>query len=119
MIVVIEKEMKMESKKLRQRDSPVIAFNAAKSKLGKLPQLVKYVASNCVNTDFFVELELPDDFSDSNLRVLKCFSDLPREKRLEQFQRFALYCFMRFSTFGISEKPREDIESNGIIVKLR
>ena len=120
MRTVIQKEkQKMQERKSRQRHNPVIAFNAAKSKLGKLQQLVKYVASNCESTDFFVELELPHDFSDSNLRVLKCFGDLTREERLEQFQQFALYCFMRYSTFGISEKPREDVSSNGIIVRIR
>ena len=115
--MVIESENKMKS--LRVKHNPLIAFNESKSKLGKLPQLVKYVSKNCESTDFFVEIELPDSFSDSNLRVLKCYSDLTREERIEQFQEFALYCFMRYSTFGVSEKPRENSASNGIIVRMR
>ena len=117
--MVIESENKMKSRSLRVKHNPLIAFNESKSKLGKLPQLVKYVSKNCESTDFFVEIELPDSFSDSNLRVLKCYSDLTREERIEQFQEFALYCFMRYSTFGVSEKPRENISSNGIIVRMR
>ena len=117
--MVIESENKMKSRSLRVKHNPLIAFNESKSKLGKLPQLVKYVSKNCESTDFFVEIELPDSFSDSNLRVLKCYSELTREEKLEQFQQFALYCFMRYSGFEITEKPREDVESSGISVKMR
>ena len=109
----------MKERSTKVPHSPLIAFNASKSKLGKLQKLVRYVISNCESTDFFVEIDLPDSFNDSNLRVLKCYSDLSREERLEQFEKFLLYCFMRYSTFLVTEKPRESEFSNGIVVKMR
>ena len=39
--MVIESESKMKSRSLRVKHNPLIAFNESKSKLGKLPQLVK------------------------------------------------------------------------------
>ncbi len=103
----------------RIKHNPVSDFNKAVSKLGKLPQLSKYVAKNGNTTDFFVEVDIGDEFCDSQMRVLLGYSSLTREERIEHFQTLALHCFMRYNGFAITEKPREDIESKGIVVRMR
>ena len=30
-----------------------------------------------------------------------------------------LHCFMRYNGFAVTEKPRDDIESKGIVVRMR
>ena len=110
---------KMLTRHAHTKHNPVLDFNAAKgSKLGKLPQLVKYVSKFGADKDFVVSVDIGDDFSETQMRVFGCYNELTREEKLEQFQQFALYCFMRYSGFEITEKPREDVESNGISVKM-
>lgn len=110
---------KMLTRQAHTRHNPVVDFNAAKGgKLGKLPQLVKYVSKFGTENDFVLSVDIGDDFTETQMRVFLCYSELTREEKMEQFQRFALYCFMRYSGFEIVEKPREDIESNGISVKM-
>ena len=112
---------KMLTRQAHTKHNPVVDFNAAREggKIGKLPQLVKYVAKNGTEKDFVLSVDIGDDFTETQMRVFLCYSELTREEKLEQFQQFALYCFMRYSGFEIAEKPREDVESNGISVKMR
>ena len=115
-----KKTKMMKTRQAITRHNPVVDFNAATgSKLGKLPQLVKYVSKNGAEKDFVLEVDIGDDFTESQMRVFLCYSELSREEKMEQFQQFALYCFMRYAGFGIAEKPREAIESSGISVKMR
>ena len=110
---------KMLTRQAHIKHNPVLDFNAAKGgKLGKLPQLVKYVSKFGADKDFVVSVDIGDDFTETQMRVFWCYNELTREEKLEQFQQFALYCFMRYSGFEITEKPREDVESNGISVKM-
>jgi hypothetical protein len=110
---------KMLTRQAHTKHNPVVDFNAAKGgKLGKLPQLVKYVSKFGADKDFVVSVDIGDDFTETQMRVFWCYSDLTRDEKLENFQRFALYCFMRYSGFEITERPREDVESNGISVKM-
>ena len=111
---------KMLTRQAHTKHNPVVDFNAAAEggKLGKLPQLVKYVSKFGADKDFVLSVDIGDDFTETQMRVFLCYSELTREEKIEQFQRFALYCFMRYSGFEIVEKPREDIESNGISVKM-
>ena len=111
---------KMLTRQAHTKHNPVVDFNAAREggKIGKLPQLVKYVAKNGTEKDFVVSVEIGDDFTETQMRVFLCYSELTREEKMEQFQRFALYCFMRYSGFEITEQPREAVESNGISVKM-
>ena len=110
---------KMLTRQAHMKHNPVLDFNAAKGgKLGKLPQLVKYVSKFGADKDFVVSVDIGDDFSDTQMRVFWCYNELTREEKLEQFQQFALYCFMRYSGFEITEKSREGVESNGISVKM-
>ena len=110
---------KMLTRQANTRHNPVVDFNAAKGgKLGKLPQLVKYVSKFGADKDFVVSIDIGDDFTETQMRVFLCYSELTREEKIEQFKQFALYCFMRYSGFEITEKPREDVESNGISVKM-
>ena len=110
---------KMLTRQAHIKHNPVLDFNAAKGgKLGKLPQLVKYVSKFGADKDFVVSVDIGDDFTDTQMRVFWCYNELTREEKMEQFQQFALYCFMRYSGFEITEKPREDVESNGISVKM-
>jgi hypothetical protein len=109
--------MKMATKRIKH--NPVSDFNKAVSRLGKLPQLIKYVSKNGDTTDFVIEVDVGDSFCESQRRVLTGFSSLTREERIEHFQTLALHCFMRYSGFDITEKPRDDIESKGIVVRMR
>jgi hypothetical protein len=110
---------KMLTRQAHIKHNPVLDFNAAKGgKLGKLPQLVKYVSKFGADKDFVLRVDIGDDFTETQMRVFWCYNELTREEKLEQFQQFALYCFMRYSGFEITEKPREDVESNGISVKM-
>ena len=110
---------KMLTRQAHIKHNPVLDFNAAKGgKLGKLPQLVKYVSKFGADKDFVVSVDIGDDFTETQMRVFWCYNELTREEKLQQFQQFALFCFMRYSGFEIAEKPREDVESNGISVKM-
>ena len=110
---------KMLTRQAHIKHNPVLDFNAAKGgKLGKLPQLVKYVSKFGADKDFVVSVDIGDDFSDTQMRVFWCYSELTREEKLEQFQQFALYCFMRYSGFEITEQPRTEQLSRGISVKM-
>ena len=115
----IETKKKMETRPIRIRHNPVNVFNAAHNKLGKLPQLVKYVAKNYDSIDFYIEVELGDGFNESQLNVLNCYSDLTRAERLENFRELALHFFARYSGFGVVEKPRDSILSKGIQISMR
>ena len=110
---------KMLTRQAHIKHNPVLDFNAAKGgKLGKLPQLVKYVSKFGADKDFVVSVDIGDDFSDTQMRVFWCYNELTREEKLEQFQQFALYCFMRYSGFEITEQPRTEQLSRGISVKM-
>ena len=111
---------KMLTRQANTRHNPVVDFNAAKGgKLGKLPQLVKYVSKFGTEKDFVLRVDIGDDFTETQMRVFSCYSELTREEKLEQFQQFALYCFMRYSGFEITEQPRTEQLSRGISVKMR
>ena len=114
-----KKTKMMKTRQAITRHNPVLDFNAATgSKLGKLPQLVKYVSKFGAEKDFVLSVDIGDDFTETQMRFFLCYSELTREEKMEHFQEFALYCFMRYSGFEITEKPREDVESNGISVKM-
>ena len=111
---------KMLTRQAHTKHNPVVDFNAAREggKIGKLPQLVKYVAKNGTEKDFVVSVDIGDDFTETQMRVFLCYSELTREEKIEQFQQFALYCFMRYSGFEITEQPRTEQLSRGISVKM-
>ena len=110
---------KMLTRQANTRHNPVVDFNAAKGgKLGKLPQLVKYVSKFGTEKDFVLRVDIGDDFTETQMRVFLCYSELTREEKIEQFQQFALYCFMRYSGFEITEQPRTEQLSRGISVKM-
>ena len=115
-----KKKKKMLTRQTHTRHNPVVDFNAAAEggKLGKLPQLVKYVSKFGADKDFVVSVDIGDDFTESQMRVFLCYSELTREEKMEQFQQFALYCFMRYSGFEITEQPRTEQLSRGISVKM-
>ena len=111
---------KMLTRQAHTKHNPVVDFNAAREggKLGKLPQLVKYVSKFGADKEFVLSVDIGDDFTDTQMRVFLCYSELTREEKIEQFQQFALYCFMRYSGFEITEQPRTEQLSRGISVKM-
>ena len=111
---------KMLTRQAHTKHNPVVDFNAAAEggKLGKLPQLVKYVSKFGADKDFVLSVDIGDDFTETQMRVFLCYSELTREEKIEQFQQFALYCFMRYSGFEITEQPRTEQLSRGISVKM-
>ena len=111
---------KMLTRQAHTKHNPVVDFNAAREggKLGKLPQLVKYVSKNGTDKDFVVSVDIGDDFTETQMRVFLCYSELTREEKMEQFQQFALYCFMRYAGFEITEQSRTEQLSRGISVKM-
>ena len=110
---------KMLTRQAHTKHNPVVDFNAATgSKLGKLPQLVKYVSKFGAEKDFVLSVDIGDDFTETQMRVFLCYSDLTREEKMEQFQQMALYCFMRYAGFEITEQPRTEQLSRGISVKM-
>jgi len=117
----LEKKQKMLTRQAHTKHNPVVDFNAAREggKIGKLPQLVKYVAKNGTEKDFVLSVDIGDDFTETQMRVFLCYSELTREEKIEQFKQFALYCFMRYSGFEIAEQPRAEQSSRGISVKMR
>ena len=114
-----KKTKMMKTRQAITRHNPVVDFNAATgSKLGKLPQLVKYVSKFGAEKDFVLSVDIGDDFTETQMRVFLCYSDLTREEKMEQFQQMALYCFMRYAGFEITEQPRTEQLSRGISVKM-
>ena len=114
-----KKKKKMLTRQANTRHNPVVDFNAAKGgKLGKLPQLVKYVSKFGAEKDFVLSVDIGDDFTETQMRVFLCYSELTREEKMEQFQQFALYCFMRYAGFEITEQSRTEQLSRGISVKM-
>jgi hypothetical protein len=114
-----KKTKMMKTRQAITRHNPVVDFNAATGgKLGKLPQLVKYVSKFGAEKDFVLSVDIGDDFTETQMRVFLCYSDLTREEKMEQFQQFALYCFMRYSGFEITEQPRTEQSSRGISVRM-
>ena len=111
---------KMLTRQAHTKHNPVVDFNAAREggKIGKLPQLVKYVSKFGSDKDFVLSVDIGDDFTETQMRVFLCYSDLTREEKMEQFQQMALYCFLRYSGFEITEQSRTEQLSRGISVKM-
>ena len=111
---------KMLTRQAHIKHNPVVDFNAAREggKIGKLPQLVKYVSKFGAEKDFVLSVDIGDDFTETQMRVFLCYSELTREEKMEQFQQMALYCFMRYSGFEITEQSRTEQLSRGISVKM-
>ena len=103
---------------IRRKHNPVSDFNSAVSKLGKLPQLIKYISKNSECMDFVIVIDVGDNFCESERILFTMYSSCTRKERVEHFQKLALLCFMRYSGFDIMEKPRVDAYSTGIEVKM-
>ena len=72
---------KMLTRQAHIKHNPVLDFNAAKGgKLGKLPQLVKYISKFGAEKDFVLRVDIGDDFTETQMRVFWCYNELTREE---------------------------------------
>jgi hypothetical protein len=95
------------------------AFNASRSKLAKLPSLLRYVQANMDDNDFVIDAEFGGrEMSPNQANVLRVYDKLTREERRAHFEQIALYMMMRYGTFTVEQCARDD-NSRGIFIRVR
>ena len=124
---MLEEEVKTEDKSAMtshhhtttsKKSCPLSAFNASRSKLGKLPMLLKYVSKNMEQCDFVVQTEFDGDMCETQLDVLRVFDKLSRSERRDRFNTIALYLLMRYKVFTVEQRKRGE-NSAGITILVR
>ena len=101
------------------KKSALVAFNASRTKLAKLPMLLKYVQANMDDNDFVIEAEFGGRAMSLNQsNVLRVYDKLTREERKAHLEQIALYMMMRYGSFTVEERARDE-NSRGIVIRVR